>query len=673
MQSNSKAISHTAAQLLSSIGAIDIPNRQWPELLPSLFNNVSANEVSLLVKVNSLEALGYMCDAMEPEEVEKAVVDQLLNTIVDGMRVDRPNEMKLAAIKAMCNSLDFTERNFEVQGERDAIIAAIISAAQCTDVNVRVKAFECLATIANYYYSKLPPYITNLFQLTVGAIKSDAQEVGQQAIEFWSTICDTEAEMVHDMKENGQLESGVVFYNVIEQASTSLVPIILETLSKQSEDMDEDSWNIAKAGAACLEAIAQTIGDNIVGFVLPFVTTNINSPDWRMKEAAIMAFGMILDGPSTSKLAPIVSGALPVLVSCLQDQSTHVKDTCAWVIGRICEFHSNAITPTIFPQMVQALTLALEDSAPSVSAQACYAVHNLAQACEDESEANTNVLSGFMPIILQKLLTVVNRPDWDEHNLRSIAYEAVNMMVQNSAADMLTVVNQVLIEAMNRLEKTFTGSLDQQERMNLQSQLCSLIGICVQKLPEENIKQQSDRIMQSVLQVFNAKGAVAHEDAFLAIGYLTGKLEADFGTRYGSYLMPPLIKGLKNIEEHSVCTVAIGVAGDLCRAMNKAISPHCDEIMRCALEILQSQSVNRAVKPHAISLFADVAMAIEGDFEKYCVFVLNILGQAGNVDIPADCDDDDQIEYINTLRESILEAYTGIVQVWKRVYRYIDS
>lgn len=604
-----------------------------------------------------------MCDAMEPSQVEKSVVDQLLNTIVDGMRIDRPNEMKLAAITALLNSLNFTEDNFEVQGERDAIMAAVCNASQCNDVNIRVKAFECLATIANFYYKHLPSYISNLFQLTVNTIKNDVPEVGQMAIEFWSTICDTESNLATTLREDGELDEGDVYYKVIEQAANSLTPIILETLSKQSDDNDEDSWNIAKAGAACLEAMSQTITDNIVPLVLPFIHSNINSNDWRMKEASIMAFGMILDGPSSSILTPIVTGALPVLVGCMQDKSIHVRDTSAWVIGRICEFHSTAITPNIFPQMVQALSLALDDPASSVSSQACYAVHNLAQACEDEADNDSNVLSNFMPIMLQKLLNVVNREDWDENNLRSIAYEAVNKMVENCAIDMLPIVDQVLKEAINRLEKTFTSSLEHQERMNLQSNLCSLIGVCIQKLPEDKIKLNADKIMQLVLQVFNTKGAVAHEDAFLAIGYLSSKLEADFGNRYTPYLMPPLLAGLRNIEEHSVCTVAIGVAGDLCRAMGKTISPFCEEIMRCTIEILQSQTINRAVKPHAISLFADIAMAIEGDFEKYSNIVLNMLNQAGSIEIPNDCDDDDQIEYINTLRESILEAYTGMVQV----------
>ena len=153
-------MSHTAAQSIASVGAIDVPSGQWSDLLPALFLNVSAPEISNMCKIHSLEALGYMCDAMDPGSVAKPIVDQLLNTIVDGMRVDRPNDMKLAAVGAMCNSLDFTTDNFDVIVERDAIMNAICNTAQCPDVNVRVKCFECLAKIADYYYDKLPNYIS---------------------------------------------------------------------------------------------------------------------------------------------------------------------------------------------------------------------------------------------------------------------------------------------------------------------------------------------------------------------------------------------------------------------------------------------------------------------------------------------------------------------------------
>ena len=62
-----------------------------------------------------------------------------------------------------------------------------------------------------------------------------------------------------------------------------------------------------------------------------------------------------------------------------------------------------------------------------------------------------------------------------------------------------------------------------------------------------------------------------------------------------------------------------------------------------------------------LSVFADIAMALESDFVRYANIILGILQQAAEVNIQSD--DDDLIDYINGLREAILEAYTGILQV----------
>lgn len=43
-----------------------------------------------------------------------------------------------------------------------------------------------------------------------------------------------------------------------------------------------------------------------------------------------------------------------------------------------------------------------------------------------------------------------DREDWESENLRGDAYEAVNMIVSNSALDMRSVVVHVLSEALNR-------------------------------------------------------------------------------------------------------------------------------------------------------------------------------------------------------------------------------
>lgn len=600
-----------------------------------------------------------MCDAMEPDDVEPAVVNQILSSIIDGMRSDRPNDVRLAAITALNNSLDFTAANFENSVERDAIVRSICEATQSSEVRIRERAFECFAAIANLYYNKLQPYIETIFQLSLTAIRTDQPTVGMYAIELWNSICDEEVNLIADIQDGVAQASELL--KLTEHAAPTLVPMLLECMTKQEEDADDDdSWNISMAAATLLEGIARTLEDGVVDLVLPFITQHINSTSWRQKEAALMAFGMILDGPSASKLSPLVVQAMPILVACLSDANTLVRDTSAWTIGRICELHKSCLSGEILPHMVAGLGAALEDKVGKVVSQACFAVHNLAEACSDESEAPSNVLSHFMPQMLTKLLVITVRQDLESDTIRSSAYEAINMMVANSAMDMHPIVLQLLNETLNRLEAVHTHQAGAQDRANLQSCLCSLIGEITKKIDAEQFKPFADRVMTNLLRVFEGKGTIAHEDAFMAIGFVAEKLSVDF-ERYVPYLHPLLLAGLKSVEEHQLCTVAVGVVGDLCRALGNGVAKYCDDIMRALLELLQSQVLNRSVKPHVISLFADIAMAIEGDFDRYTAIILNILKQAGEVNISSD--DEDLVEYINTLRNSILEAYTGILQV----------
>lgn len=652
-----KTVSHTAAQVVAAFGAIDVPNGAWESLLPQLFTNVSSPDAPLFARVASLEALGYLCEEMDPDSVEKGVVDVILNTIVDGMRPDRDDEIRRAAVGAMCNSLHFTEKNFEIEGERNAIMQVVCEATQCTDIRVRVKAFECIATVAGLYYTKLQQYMDALFNLTAGAIKGDDEKVGLQAIEFWSTICDTETEIMELLEDNPS--ENIVFLRIAEQAATQIIPLLLETLTHQDEDnTDSESWNIAMAGSTCLQSLSITIGDHVVDLVIPFISANISDSNWRLKEASVMAFASIMEGPSEKKLTPIVASALPMILECLKDGSAHVRDTAAWTVGRMCEFHKGAISADMIPHLFHMLANSLDDSEAQVAAQGCFAFHSLAAACADDSEADTNALSMYMPTVLTKLFAVTNREDWEEHNLRSTAYEAINMMVEASALDMAGTVGLVLTEALGRLEQTFLQS-DHTHRMQNQAMLCSLVGVCVQKLSKDEIIAVADRIMTLTLQVFTTKGAVAHEDAFMTVGYFADKLGTDF-QRYIDYFIPALMTGLSNVEEHQVCTCAVGVVGDLCRALGPQMMPHCDHIVQSLLTLLQSDVLSRVVKPQVIAAFADIAMAIEGQFTRYSSVVLTMLQQAGDMNITTE--DEEIIEYINSLREAILEAYSGIIQ-----------
>lgn len=67
-----------------------------------------------------------MCEdlSLEEEEVElpQAATNSILTAIVDGIRAERPDEVRLAAVRALRNSLEFTRGNMEEAGERNVIM-----------------------------------------------------------------------------------------------------------------------------------------------------------------------------------------------------------------------------------------------------------------------------------------------------------------------------------------------------------------------------------------------------------------------------------------------------------------------------------------------------------------------------------------------------------------------
>jgi importin subunit beta-1 len=128
-------------------------------------------------------------------------------------------------------------------------------------------------------------------------------------------------------------------------------------------------------------------------------------------------------------------------------------------------------------------------------------------------------------------------------------------------------------------------------------------------------------------------------------------------------LAPFLIMGLKNFQAYHVCSIAVGLVGDIARSIEGKIQPYCNDILTALLESLQNQNVHRSVKPPVLSCFGDIAMALGNAFEPYLQMSMMMLMQASQTPMPED--DDELAEFVNQLRESVLEAFTSIIQGFK--------
>uniref|UniRef100_A0A673ITE3 Importin subunit beta-1-like n=1 Tax=Sinocyclocheilus rhinocerous TaxID=307959 RepID=A0A673ITE3_9TELE len=291
----------SASQCVAGIACAEIPVNQWPELIPQLVANVTDPSSTEHMKESTLEAIGYICQDIDPEHLQDNA-NQILTAIIQGMRKEEPsNNVKLAATNALLNSLEFTKANFDK--EFNILNNKVFCTTRCT-CNVWGPV-----EMADLWYSGwMCSHLLLCVQITIEAMKSDIDEVALQGIEFWSNVCDEEMDLAIEATEASEQgrppEHTSKFY--AKGALQYLVPILTQTLTKQDENDDDDDWNPCKAAGVCLMLLATCCEDDVVPHVLPFIKEHIKHPDWRYRDASVMAFGSILEGPELSQLKPLV-------------------------------------------------------------------------------------------------------------------------------------------------------------------------------------------------------------------------------------------------------------------------------------------------------------------------------------------------------------------------------
>ncbi|OIW30918.1 ARM repeat-containing protein [Coniochaeta ligniaria NRRL 30616] len=668
--SNAQA-GQAAAQVVASIASIELPRNQWQELMHALVRNVSEGDAHQ--KQASLTTIGFICESQD-QDLRNALVSHsnaILTAVVQGARKEEQNsDVRLAAITALGDSLEFVGNNFKHEGERNYIMQVVCEATQADDSRIQQGAFGCLNRIMGLYYENMRFYMEKaLFGLTILGMKSEDEDVAKLAVEFWSTVCEEEIAIEDDNAQVESADQARPFYNFARVACGEVIPVLLQLLTKQDEDAADDEYNTSRAAYQCLQLYAQAAGHIVIQPVIQFVEANLRSDDWHNRDAAVSAFGAIMDGPDEKTLEPIVKSGMSPLISMMQDPSIHVRDSTAYALGRITESCSNAIDPS---QHLEPLMAALFDGLlnnPKMAASCCWALMNLAERFAGEPGESSNPLTPHFNESVTNLLALTGRPEC-ETAVRTAAYEVLNTFVQNAANDSLQALGSLSEVIIKRLEETVplqSQVVSIEDKMTLeemQTSLCTVLQAVIQRLDKE-IVPLGDRIMQTLLSILSTVGArsTVPDAAFAAISALATAMEDDF-VKYMDAFSPFLYNALANQEEPSLCSMAIGLVSDLTRSMGARSQPYCDNFMNYLLNNLRSTALSNQFKPAILQCFGDIAGAIGGHFEPYLSVVAQVLQQAATVTATPE-NSYEIYDYVISLREGIMDAWGGIIGAMK--------
>jgi len=633
-------------------------------------------------KEASIEAIGYICSDVKPELLS-AQSNLILTSICSGLLANQNQYIRQAAITALFNSLEFVKINFEKENERSHIMQVVCNQTVKdpnngdTDITIRTRAMECLVKIAMLYYEHIQNYMQEIFKITISSMDlSQPEQIILQAIEFWSTICDEEMDLIleaEEARESGQ-EPTRVSNAYADGALPHLCPKLTILLTQQDDDTNTDEWSPSKAAGVCLMNLANSCGNSILPQVMEFIGSNFENPKWQNREAALMCFGSILEGPSVENLKPAIDQAFPIIVKAMSDPSAAVRDTAAWFVGRVCDIVPEAVlNPNIFEHVLQAMVNGLADE-PRVAQNICWAFSSLSDAAYDhaqnqlgtEDTPTTYCMSRFFGGIIEKLLVTTNRQDGNQENLRNAAYEAIMELMKNAPDDCYDIVLKTTEEVMSRIQNLFAmengiDSSMMSQYHDMQGLLCATLTAIIRKVKPEHMNELSDKCMEYLLKMLaksNGVGSV-QEDALGAVGTLIEVVGKGF-EKYMPHFKPYLILALENHAEIAVCIAGVGVVTDLCRAMGKDFKNYFEEIMTKMYNALISATIDRNVKPQIVAAIGDAALAIGPDFSQYLAPVMDALQQAASFEVSTN--DYEMLDYQTDLRESCLDAFTGIIQ-----------
>lgn len=667
--SNDERMVAPISQLVAAIGTIELPRNEWLVLIQTIIENTKP-EKPTQVKKACLLAIGYICensDANDPQIIAQS--NGILIAIVQGAQLSEPSPLvRLAALNSLINSLLFIKQNFQREGERNFIMQVVCEATQASDLEIQAAAFACLTRIVQQYYHHMSLYMEKaLYVLSILGMQSEDEKVACTAIEFWATICEEEFEIALQLHEavergeNGNLE--LQLYNFALLATNDVLPLLLTLLTKQNEDPEDDDWSVAMAAGSCLQMFAQATGMYVVEPTLKFFAANIELQEWRNREAAVMAFGSILEGPELEQLSSPIQEALQPILRLVNDPTLQVQETTAWCLGKITEIALPAINLAAdLEPLLLALVVALNAN-PRVSVNACWALINiLEQICSDAPQQNTSIMSQYYKTFVPALIQLTNKQD-NENNSRASAYEALSSFVTYSAADTMEIIQNIAQEVLSRLDATIAMQLQaynvesKTALEELQINILALLTSIIRRLSSE-VAGAADNLMTMFIKLLDAQqpNALIEEDIFIAISAVSSAVGPAF-LKYMDSFVPYLTKALTNVESPT-CITAVGLVADLAQSLGAAIGPYLNGLMDIMGAHLSNSEIRRELKPAILSCFGDLA-AVGEPFYPYMDVVMHVCSQLTNT-VPED-NSYESMDYVVSLKEAVLDCYVGIV------------
>ncbi|KAJ3225232.1 hypothetical protein HK099_007150 [Clydaea vesicula] len=359
------SIKNISATLVTTIYTQD----KWPEVIPHLINFFEHPDVK--IRETCFSAINLICEDSTQSVGSSELVTPLVQKLIQNMANPSVKIRRLSLNS--CNQFILV-KSPGFSNLMPQFVQALYQRTQDPDPEVRKYVCQSFVMIAEVNIDILMPEIENLINFILHVCGDADEDVAREACEFWLVAAEHSIDrfelepllprllpvllkgMVYSENDMTLLTGNSNDEDVIDrdqdfkprhhrsQLHASGKPEQAPPKEEPRGDFDEDDdddyddddeveeWNLRKCSAAALDVISTITENEMLPHLLPLLTEQLNSTDWKNREAGILALGAIADG--CNGMNAHLPGVLPVLVKTLKDPVPLVRSITCWTIGR---------------------------------------------------------------------------------------------------------------------------------------------------------------------------------------------------------------------------------------------------------------------------------------------------------------------------------------------------
>ena len=634
----------------------------------AIHENINYKITSLITIQNLLDFIG---NKLKPHEKQ-----QLLCSLTTDMSTNEHVEVINEAIKGYMKIIPFIEDNFKNEKERIFMINLLLNILEPNYINkvslnekVQENILICFTDIIKNYALYLQNNFLEIANMSFRYFNHCNKSLSTLSVELWTTVSDAEDE----------LKKNIISSNYQDNLNDSILRLI-QTRDYNSVH-DEDEWTPTKAIVILLSGLSGMGNKKIIQRMLNFISEclnnelvlefdkNINKLNDNqkikalfIKENAYLIYRGILFSKDMDQ--EIIEVSLPRLFDELKNTSNlSIDNSIAKCLAVICKVHFNIINETqnkfdnFITEIIQILDFHINNK--NILNDLFVSVKHIIRNSNPKyfNKHLTNILSILMKIAYDK--KSYNK----DLNISHISMFFIGKIIEicEDTKENRNIIKVFFSDLYNRFQASLNlkNFSDKEEQISFQNDMLGLIVSCggeFQKISMD--KTQFTSVYNLIEQCLQQRGYLFIE-AVLVLGSLS-YFGWELFSNINDNVMKYILFALEERNDFQLCYQALLAVDDIIRNVGREIISTLPNIVSKIKKIINDLNIPRGLKIKCFVIFSDIFMIGDKSNLVYIDDVIQLLieGIKTSIEEPSKDMDEEKLEYLNELREKIVELLT---------------